>query len=251
MKKVLAMFLAAATMLSLSACGKKANEQFTVESGKLIMSTEAGFAPYEYVKDGKIVGVDVDIAEEIASQLGLELVVVDMDFDKAILAPHEGTADFAAAGIAVTESRKDAVSFSVEYLQTAQVVVTKAGDNSVSDEASMLSKTIGVQSGSTAELNYAEKAANCKSFLKYQEAADALKAGEIGCIVMDNRAAQMLVANNAELSVCSFNLYEDSVAFAVEIDNKALLEKINPIMQKLIDSGKVEEFVQNHMANSL
>ena len=87
MKKVLAMFLAAATLLSLSACGKKAEDRLTVEEGKLIMSTEAGFAPYEYEKDGKIVGVDVDIAEEIASRLGLELVVVDMDFDKAILAP--------------------------------------------------------------------------------------------------------------------------------------------------------------------
>ena len=61
----------------------------------------------------------------------------------------------------------------------------------------------------------------------------------------------MLVADNAELAVCPFNLYEDSVAFAVEIDNKALLEKINPIMQELIDSGKVEEFVEKHMANSL
>ncbi len=86
---------------------------------------------------------------------------------------------------------------------------------------------------------------------KKQEAADALKAGQIKCIVMDNMAAQMLVANNEGLEVLPFILYEDSVAFAVEIDNKALMEKINPIMNELLGSGKIDELVQKHMENSL
>ncbi len=250
MKKVLAVLLAVMTLLTLGACGAKQSAQYTVEAGKLIMSTEAGFAPYEYLQDGKIVGVDVDIAQAIADELGLELVIMDMDFEKAVLAPHEGTADFAASGIAVTEERKNAVSFSVEYLQTSQVVVAMAGETSISDEASMLSKVVGAQIGSSSEQLYKDKC-EMKSYLKYQEAADALKAGEIQCIAMDNLAAQMLVAQNPELEVLPITLYEDSVAFAVEIDNDALLEKINPIMQKLIDSGKVNEFVQTHMANSL
>ena len=252
MKKVLVMILATATLLTLSACKKVDNKQYTVESGKLIVSTEAGFAPYEYVQDGKIVGVDVDIAQVIADELGLELVIQDMDFEKAILAPHEGTADLVAAGLTVTEDRKDAVSFSVEYLQTEQVVVTKSGEASIVDEASMLNKKVGVQSGSSSELYYSDSiTGEMKSYLTYQEAADALKAGKIDCIVMDHLAAEMLVAANAELEVQPFVLYEDSVAFAVEIDNDALLEKINPIMQELIDSGKVDEFVETHMANSL
>jgi len=252
MKKMLAMLLAVITLLTLGACGAKQNAQYTVEKGKLIMSTEAGFAPYEYIEDGKIVGVDVDIAQAIADELGLELVIMDMDFEKAVLAPHEGAADFAASGIAVTEERKNAVSFTVEYLQTKQVVVAMAGETSITDEASMLSKVLGVQTGSSSELLYMDQVSGeMKSYLKYQEAADALKAGEIQCIAMDDLAAQMLVAQNPELEVLPFTLYEDSVAFAVEIDNDALLEKINPIMQNLIDSGKVNEFVEKHMANSL
>ncbi len=251
MKKVLALILAVIMLLTFSACRSAQNALYTVESGKLIMATEAGFAPYEYVKDGKIVGVDVDIAQAIADELGLELVIKDMDFDKAVLAPHEGSADFAAAAIAVTENRKDVVSFSTEYLKTSQVVVAMAGDSSITDEASMLSKVIGVQTGSKAEDLYAEEATGAKSYLKYQEAAEALKSGEIQCIVMDNLAATMLVSENTELAVLPFALYEDSIAFAVEIDNSALLEKINPVMEKLISSGKVNEFIQNHMANSL
>ncbi len=251
MKKLLAVILSAAMLLTFNACGSTQKTQYTVESGKLIMATEAGFAPYEYVKDGKIVGVDVDIAQAIADELNLELVIKDMEFDKAVLAPHEGTADFAAAGIAVTESRKDVVSFSTEYLKTSQVVVAVAGDGSISDEASMLSKVIGVQTGSKAEDLYAEKAAGARSYLKYQEAANALKSGDIQCIVMDNLAATVLVSENEGLEIMPFALYEDSIAFAVEIDNSALLEKINPVMEKLIKDGKINEFIQNHMENSL
>lgn len=251
MKKIFAMILAMVMLLTMAACGSAQKAQYTVESGKLIMATEAGFAPYEYMVDGKIVGVDVDIAKAIANELGLELVIKDMDFAKAVLAPHEGTADFAAAGIAVTESRKEVVSFSTEYLKTSQVVVAAAGESSIKDEASMLGKVIGVQTGSKAEDLYAEKAAGAKSYPKYQEAADALKAGDIQCIVMDNLAATMLIAENPELEIMPFSLYEDSLAFAVEIDNDELLAKINPIMKKLLESGKIDEFVQNHMANSL
>lgn len=251
MKKVVAMLLAAAALLSFSGCQQAKDESYTVEEGKLIVSTEAGFAPYEYEQNGEIVGVDIEIAQTIADELGLELVVMDMSFEDAILAPHEGTADLAAAGLTVTEDRKDAVSFSVEYLQTEQVIVTKAGDSSIADEATMLTKTVGVQSGSSSELYYSEQmSGEMKAFTTYQEAADALKAGKIDCIVMDHLAAEMLVQDNPELEVQPVVLYEDSIAFAVEIDNAKLLEKINPIMQELIDSGKVDELVEKHMANA-
>ena len=251
MKKKMAVLMAAMMLLSLAACGKGEKEQISVESGKLIMATEAAFAPYEYKSNGEIVGVDVEIAQAIADELGLELVIQDMEFEKAILAPHEGTADLTAAGLTVTEERKDVVSFSVEYMQTEQVVVTKAGDTSITDEATMLSKTVGVQSGSSSELYYSESmTGEMKAYVTYQEAADALKGSEIDCIVMDHLAAEMLVAQNLELEVQPFTLYEDSVAFAVEIDNDALLEKINPIIQKMVDDGTVEKLVQKHMESA-
>ena len=75
MKKKMAVLMAAMMLLSLAACGKGEKEQISVESGKLIMATEAAFAPYEYKSNGEIVGVDVEIAQAIADELGLELVL--------------------------------------------------------------------------------------------------------------------------------------------------------------------------------
>ena len=86
------------------------------DSGKLIMATEAGFAPYEYTEDGEtVIGVDVDIANEIAKAMGKELVIQNMTFDGALLAVQQGVVDFAAAGISVTPDRQEEMDFTIEY----------------------------------------------------------------------------------------------------------------------------------------
>ena len=129
MKKLFALLLAVAMSLSLAACGSSASgavssaaasassaasasasasasaaKLTTVESGKLIMSTNAQFPPYEMVADnGSFEGIDVEIAQAIADKLGLELVIDDMDFDAALLAAQNGKSDIVMAGVTVTD----------------------------------------------------------------------------------------------------------------------------------------------------
>jgi arginine/lysine/histidine transporter system substrate-binding protein len=83
MKKVLLLVF---MLIFLVGCGKNENE--------LIMVTEAGFAPYEYYDNGEIVGVDVDIANEIAKEMGKKLVVKDVAFDSIINEVKTGKAGF-------------------------------------------------------------------------------------------------------------------------------------------------------------
>ena len=97
----------------------------TKREDKLIMVTEAGFAPYEYYSDGKIIGVDVDIAREIANYLGKELVVKDVAFDSIITEVKSGKSDIVAAGISYTEERAKQVDFSENYTISKQVVIVK------------------------------------------------------------------------------------------------------------------------------
>ena len=81
------------------------------------MATEAGFAPYEYTEDGStVIGVDVDIANEIAKAMGKELVIQNMNFDSALLAVQQGKVDFAAAGISVTPEREEQMDFSLSLI---------------------------------------------------------------------------------------------------------------------------------------
>ena len=95
------------------------------DDSKLVLVTEAGFAPYEFYQNGEIVGVDIDIAKEIAKELGKELVVKDVSFDFLINEVKSGKADFAAAGISITDERKKQVDFTDEYTVSNQVVVVK------------------------------------------------------------------------------------------------------------------------------
>lgn len=93
--------------------------------GKLIMATNAVFPPYEYYESDQVVGLDVDIAKAICDKLGKELEVVDMDFDAIITAVQSGKADFAAAGMTVTEDRLQNVNFTDSYATGIQVIVVK------------------------------------------------------------------------------------------------------------------------------
>ena len=111
MKKYLMLLV----LILLTGCGR--------DNNKLIMVTEAGFAPYEYYENGDIVGVDVEIAKEIAKSMGKELVIKDIYFDSILNEIKSGKADIALAGISVNEERKKEVDFSMNYITSKQVVI--------------------------------------------------------------------------------------------------------------------------------
>ncbi len=95
-------------------------------NGKLVMATNAAFEPYEYYKDGKIVGIDADMAQAIADKLGMELEIVDMDFDSIINAVQSGKADIGVAGMTVTEERLQSIDFTDTYAKAKQVIIVRA-----------------------------------------------------------------------------------------------------------------------------
>ena len=128
MKKIIAMVLALMMLTAMFAgCTSGSKDGLkTVESGKLIMSTNASFPPYEMTTDnGGYEGIDVEIAGEIAKKLGLTLEIHDMDFDSALLAVQQGKSDIVMAGVSVTDERKLVMDFSNSYATGVQVVIVK------------------------------------------------------------------------------------------------------------------------------
>lgn len=93
--------------------------------GKLVMATNAEFEPYEYHEGDEIVGIDVDIARAICDKMGYELKIEDMEFDSILPAVEAGKADFGAAGMTVTDERKENVDFTDTYANATQVVIVK------------------------------------------------------------------------------------------------------------------------------
>ena len=235
-KKIFSICLVFILTLILSGCGKNKNE--------IIMVTEAGFAPYEDYENGEIVGVDVAIAKEIAKELGKKLVVKNVDFDSIVSELKSGKADFAAAGMSITEERKKQVDFTIEYVTSNQVVVVKK-DSSLNDITQLDGKRIAVQLGTVGDSyvteNYKNSEINRQK--KFLVAADAVKNNKADCIVMDQIPAQQLVSQNPELKILDGILFKDSYGMAVKKGNTELLDAMNTVLQRLIDEGKIEEYI--------
>lgn len=254
MKKITAIILAALMVLVLGACNNQNSSSAeqglkTVQAGKLIMATDAGFAPYEYTEDGETpVGIDVDIAKEIAAYYGLELVVDDMDFTNALLAPQNGTADFTAAGVSITDKRKETMDFTIEYATSDQVILVRKGETGIQGEEDLADVKIGVQQSTTADL-YCEDMgfANVSQYKKYLVAAEDLKNGKIDCIILDHMPAESIVKQNEELEIVDEILFTDKYALAVKKGNSEMVQALNEVLQKLIDEGKIEAFTKAHL----
>lgn len=220
----------------------------TEESDTIIVGTEAGFAPYEYMEGNEVVGIDMDIAQAIADSLGKKLVIKNMDFDGALMAVQNGTVDFVAAGVSVSEERKKVMDFSIDYVDSTEVVVVNKENPAVANIEDLAGKVIGVQQGNIADFYVEEniEAKEIKRYTKFAQAAQDLMNGKIDCIVMDLYPAQELVDSNEKLTMLDETLFEDKYAIAVKKGNQELLDQINKVIQQLKDEGKIEEFTAKH-----
>lgn len=222
-----------------SGCGKNENE--------LVLVTEAGFAPYEYYEEGKIVGVDIDIANEIAKELGKELVIKDVSFDFVINEVKSGKADFAAAGISITPERAEEVDFTMEYTVSNQVVVVKKGSN-IKNFDDIKNKKIAVQLGTVADLYASEnyKDATIVSHKKYLSAVEDVKTGKADLIIMDELPAKEIVKENDNLVILDGVLFQDKYGMIVKKGNDELKEEINKVLERMINDGTIDKLVLKH-----
>jgi len=236
MKRIFLIMLA---LLMLTGCKKNENE--------LVLVTEAGFAPYEYYENGEIVGVDIEIANEIAKELGKELVIKDIAFDSIVNELKSGKADLAAAGMSITPERLKEVDFSIEYTTSRQVVVVNK-NSKITNVNEIYDKKVAVQLGSVADLYFSEDYPDTELVRqkKYLTMAEDLKANKLDLIVMDALPAEKIVESNPELKIIDGYVFEDSYGIAVQKGNTELLNQINNVLERLMNENKIEEYIIKH-----
>ena len=220
----------------------------TIEAGKLIMSTNAAFPPYEMVADdGSFEGIDVEIAGAIAKKLGLELVVDDMDFDAALLAVQQGKADIVMAGVTVNEDRKMVMNFSDTYSKGVQVVIVKEGSDVTLDNLG--DQMIGTQRGTTGYI-YASGDYGEDHVTAYDNGASAVQAlanGQVDCVIIDSAPAEAFVAANPGLTILDTEYTVEDYAIGMNKDNTALLEAINSALKELTEDGTIPAIVEKYI----
>lgn len=279
MKKIIALFLtlvlASSLLIGCSNAAKNQSVEAIKERGELVVYTNAEFPPFEYLADGKPVGVDMDIVKAIADELGVTLKIENVKFDTIISSVQSGKASMGAAGITVTDERKESVDFSISYTTSTQYVILPA-DAKFDNINDLKGMSIGVQLGTTGDFIISDEVngyegddgkpvkgvlqdtgASVTTYNNANLAAEALKSGKIQAVVVDKLPAQ-LIAKNSDNKLKAVELvYEDgsntaeSYAICVAKGNDSLLEVVNNVVKELLDEGKIDEFIVTHTTNAL
>ena len=249
MKKVLSLVLVLALAISLVACGGAKNDNV------LTMATNAEFPPYEFMEDGKVVGIDAEIGAAIAEKLGKELVIENVDFDSLIPGVQTNKYDFVMAGMTVTDDRKEQVNFSQTYATGVQVIIVKEDSKITSVDdlfAEGANNKIGVQLATTGDLYCTwdiedESLGTVERYNKGADAVMALNSGKVDCVVIDNEPAKVFVANNPGLKILDTEYITEDYAIAVSKDAPELLTEIDKALGELIADGTVQKIIEKYI----
>ena len=225
-----------------------AGEFTTVEEGKLIMSTNAAFPPYEMTTDnGGYEGIDVEIAQAIADKLGLELQIDDMGFDAALEAAQSGMSDMVMAGVTVNEDRLAVMDFSDSYATGVQVIIVKEGSDVTLDNLG--EQLIGVQDATTGWQYCTDDfgSDHVAAFDNGITAVQALMNDQVDCVVIDQGPAQSFVEQNPGLTILDTEYTVEDYAIGVKKGNTALLDAINTALSELKEDGTIQSIVDKYI----
>ncbi len=254
------------------------------DSDTIYVQTNAYFAPFEYYdKDGKIAGVDVEIMNLVGKKLGKKIEFKSVDFAVIIDNVSEGkVCDVGAAGLTITDERKEKVDFSKPYYTSVQYVIFKSDDSSIATKTAndkeyivweaLAGKKIGVQTDTTGFI-YADgeiakgalkgKGCELQNFDNAQLAADAVKSGKMDVVIIDELPAKYITEKNSGFE-CLPLYYsatkageadapvEEQYAICVTKGNKELLDAINEVLTDLLKKDKngqteIDKMVMKHM----
>lgn len=263
MKKIIALLLMLTLLVAcFASCGGDADESKT-----LTMATNAAFPPYEYYEGDKIVGIDAEIAEEIAKKLGMELEIVDTEFGSIIGGVQSGKYDIGVAGMTVTEERKESVNFSDSYANGIQSVIVAENSEYTSfedfytgfdadgnPEGVKEGVKIGVQQDTTGHIYSADEPgkwgfgeANVISYKTGADAVQALISGKVTAVIIDNEPAKSFVAANTGLKILDGEYTNEDYAICIAKENTDLLEKINTALAELKADGTIDKIIAKYI----
>ena len=269
MKKAAAICMTLAMVVSLSAGFTSLADDQTalervLEKGKLVVATDAAWPPFEYMEGENVVGVDLDIAKDIADGLGVDLEIINVSFDSLSMYLENGEADLALAAITVTEDRADAMEFSEPYCESSQYIVVKEDNDDVKSIDDLAGYMVGVHLGTTGdflisdEVNMGVLAGSGASVQQYKDltiAAMGLNAGDVQAVVCDKQLAENLCTVNDGLK-CFEAVYADGsstqeeYAVAAAKGETDLIAKVNEIIVPLKEDGTIYQYIVEESAKS-
>ncbi|MCM3633780.1 MULTISPECIES: ABC transporter substrate-binding protein/permease [Paenibacillus] len=215
----------------------------------LIMGTSPDFPPYESVdakNNGEIIGLDIDIAKTILSELGYELQIQSMDFSGLIAAMQTGRVDFVMSGMSATEERKKSVDFSDPYYFARNTIVSKA-DNNYETLESLEGLVVGAQLGSVQEA-VANQVPNASEVRKLNKIADLIleiNSNRIAAAIVEDAVAVEMTNANPSLVMNFLPADANDGGYAIAFPKGSpYVEEFNTVIADMKESGKLDELLQ-------
>jgi ABC-type amino acid transport substrate-binding protein len=245
-------FLSALMLICIALVGCKtssatdASLEEVKERGVLMVGISLSYEPMEFTdSNGNIVGVDLDVAGEIARQLGVKMQVKDFGWDELFDAVKSGDADIIISTITITPERGEEMLFSIPYFSSGQVIVVRKETQNIKGVEDFGSVKVGAQENTTCEiaaLNYV----NDSLLMRYpdgdpQPTIVALKSGEVDAVVMDYVAAASLVKADQSLKIVGPPFTQEYYGIATRLGNNALMDKVNNALREMKRTGMLKE----------
>ena len=264
MKKTMALVVGMMMAASLAGCGAK-NESKTVDdikkAGKLVMATDAPWAPFEYIADTDTpVGSDIDLAQAIADQWGVELEIINTAFDTLPQYLDNGKADIVIAAMTITDERKEQMAFSDPYTVSTQYIIVNEADTSVKTIEDLAGKKVAVHLGTTGDFLVSDEIADgclkdtgaeVVQYKNLTEGCLALQKGDVDAVMLDLLAAQNFCAVNDGLT-CFEAKYADGSStkeeygIGVKKSNTELVKAINEAIKPMVENGSIDASIEKH-----
>lgn len=268
-KKVIGTILASTCLFTLVSCGggetdkgvstnsskEKSKIQEIKDKGVLTLGTSANYPPYEFHKniDGKdtIIGFDIEIAKEIAKELGVKLEITDMKFESLVASLQTGTVDMVIAGMNPTDERQKSVDFSnIYYTAEHGIIILNKDKDKYINKDSLKGKTIGAQKGTIQETLAKEQISEVK-FKGLNTVSDLImdmRVGNVDAVVCELPVAEYNVKKNNDLHVITdtgFKVDENEKGSAIAMPKGSgdLVELVNKVIKRLADEGKINKFI--------
>jgi polar amino acid transport system substrate-binding protein len=221
--------------------------QTVMDRGKLVAGTYPNINPMTF-KDaaGNNAGHDIDIAREIASDLGVVLEIKDMAlFSDLFKAVKNGEVDIVISAITITPNRTAEMLFSIPYFESGQVIAVRNDYIAIKSVVDLAGKKIGVTRGTTGEktvlaLSYVDPS-NVISFGMTQDRFEALRNGTIDASVGDYSGTAVIVNNDPSLKIAGTPFTQEYYGIATALGNQALMERINGILREMKRSDRLQE----------
>jgi polar amino acid transport system substrate-binding protein len=237
----------AAGALTLTACGGSSTPAASeggvqlINAGKLTVCSDIPYEPFEFQKDGKIVGFDMDIANEIAKDLKAELSVVDSSFE----AIETGTAltgcDLSISSVSITDVRKSVMDFSNPYMDDDLTLVATTASG-ITDINSAKGKKVGVQQATTGAKYAAEKGIDAQQFEDSGLLVQAIQAGTIDAALGNQSILAYAIKDDPKFKRVEDYTSGEKLGISIKKGNTAMAEKVNATLKRITDDGSLKKF---------